>query len=924
MTTEAIISPGSPEASDATYVGGKGANLGLLTAAGFPVPAWFCVSTSAHRQCLRESGLEQQITAIAAEIDFVDLEATEVQTARIRELIESTPFPPATEQAVRAAYAMLGEDAFVAVRSSALAEDLAGASFAGMQDTYLDVRGEEIFAAIRRCWASVWSARAATYRHNKGFSQSDVVMSVVVQKMVVSDTSGVMFTGNPLTTATDEIVINASYGLGEGIVAGIASPDQYVVKTDTLRVREKQIGAKAKQVVRNPDAASGTIEVEVDQGARAAQALTDQEIRELAALGRRVQSYYEEIPQDIEWAIEHGSLYLLQARPITGVEFAWDSDVDTWQDVTEEDDAVWSRALADEAWTGAISPLFYSWRAPQWWWLFCDIAGFVGREDLFKVRSIKWYRGQAYWNTKWDMALIEKAPPATRLGMVLAVPEDMREQALAQPFSAIKYMVSYVRTMSALPRLGPYNWFKVMQNHFDNRIEDATGLTDEEVRLLSDAGLRRYIEDLQAYEHEYNIDITWPGFFLYGRDSISLVYYIMTNWYAGENPSLLGDLMAGFPEMSASMVIDVELSKIAGMIRDSQPVMAAFEGSNGEEFMTALDRLEGGAQVRAAIDRFLVSYGHRGHSDRDIYFERYVDNPQIVYNAIEAHMRSDIDIEEQHRANNRRRDELVDEVVENLKRQPLGFLKAEAFKLALPYALRFLALRDNERQHIDRHAYAFRKAALEAQRRLEERGLADSDRDVWFLTLDELFEHLARRSNRTLTRAKIAARMSNFDAIDHKEWTPPKFIKGHVPMPERSSVTMLDDGSSVLSGVPASRGVVTGTARLVKKQSEIGKVGKGEIAVVNSTDPGWTPMFAGISGIVAETGGLLSHFACLAREYGLPAAQIENALKLIPDGAEVTVDGNTGQVIVRAGGHASAGPDAGEGPPDREAVGAGA
>src|SRR5581483_9244838 len=540
-----------------------------------------------------------------AGIDFQDMEAAERETARIRELVVATPFPPQTAAAVRDAYAQLGGDeVFVAVRSSAVAEDLAGASFAGMQDTYLDVRGEELFAAVRRCWASVWSARAATYRSNRGFPQSDVVMSVVVQKMVVSDTSGVMFTGNPLSSATDEIVINASYGLGEGIVAGIASPDQYTVKAERLTIKRVELGAKAKQVVRNPDAAHGVIEQEVPAERRQAQALTDAQIRQLAGMGRDVQRYYEEIPQDIEWAFEDGALYLLQSRPIPGVDFAWDSEVDAWQDVVEPDDVIWTRALADEAWTGAISPLFYSWRAPQWWWLFCDVAGFVGREDLHKVRNVKWYRGQAYWNCDWDMVLIEKAPPATRVGMVTNLPVTMHEEALAQPFSAVKYLTSYIRTMAALPRLGPNNWFKVMQNHFDNRISDATGLPDEEVALLTDAGLRRYIDDLQAYEHEYNIDITWPGFYLYGRDSISLVYYIMTHWYKGDS-SALGDLLAGFPEMSASMVIDVELSKLANLIRERPAVMAAFENSDGATFTGELESLEGGTEVRAALDAFL-------------------------------------------------------------------------------------------------------------------------------------------------------------------------------------------------------------------------------------------------------------------------------------------------------------------------------
>jgi rifampicin phosphotransferase len=895
-----VIGSRDPGSSDSSEAGGKGANLGKLTGAGFPVPPWFCVSTAAHRRFLAQPAVGTRITEQVAQIDFSDPDDVEIRTAEIRVLVESAPFPDGLAELIWSAYQELGADEFVAVRSSAVAEDLADASFAGMHDTYLDVRGREVIDAVRRCWASVWSSRAATYRHNKGFPQTDAVMGVVVQRMIPADTAGVMFTANPLTSATDETVINASYGLGEAIVAGLAVPDQYVVKSETLRIKTSELGSKLRQVVRDPDAPCGTRTVAVPDAQRDVAALTDAAIVELADLGRRVQSHYEGIPQDIEWAFAGSSLHLLQSRPITGIDFSWDTEIDGWQPVPEDDDSTWTRALADEVWTGAITPLMYSWRAQQWNWVPWHIVDLIDRKDLRKVRTMKYHRGQAYWNCEYDQAFIDAAPPIARQSVAQRLPADWREAAVARPWRVLDYLKVLVRTMAITPKLGPYGWFKAMDDHFTHRVDDCVGLPDSEVRLLSDTALRKHIDDLAEYEYEYNIDISWPGLFMYCRDVMSLLHFIVTEWYDGPNEFVFGDLLAGYPEMTATLLEHVELARIAGEVRKSPSLTEVFTANPGEAFFEALESAPDGGEVLAACRAFLAAHGHRGHADRDIYFPRYGDDVGLLYRVLEIHLKSEDDAHAQFAENNRRREKTTADVLANLQRKPLGWLKAQAFQLALDYSLRFLVLRDNERHHIDRNTYSTRKAFLEVNRRLLQRGLVDTDRDLWFLTQDELFELLHGRANRTLTRAKIRGRMRNFDQVNSKELTNPKFLRGRVPILEESAVTTLDDGSRLLQGFPASRGAITGVARIVKEHSQMGTVQKGEIAVVNSTDPGWTPMFAVIGGIVAETGGLLSHFACLAREYGFPAVQIENALRLIPDGATIAVDGDTGRVVVTA------------------------
>lgn len=241
--------------------------------------------------------------------------------------------PHAIAKALVANYALLGDDCYVAVRSSGTAEDLAEASFAGLHDTLLDIRGAQaVIHAVKDCWSSLWSARAISYRHRNGFNHAEVDIAVVVQRMVASEISGVIFTGNPLTEATDEIVVNASWGLGEAVVSGIVTPDNFVVKDgDTLHVRDRILGNKEISIQRDVSKSHGTIEKPVAAADRERFCMTDDSVVKLCRIALRVQEHYDGFPQDIEWGYENGRFYVLQSRPITGVEWSWDADCEDWQ-----------------------------------------------------------------------------------------------------------------------------------------------------------------------------------------------------------------------------------------------------------------------------------------------------------------------------------------------------------------------------------------------------------------------------------------------------------------------------------------------------------------------------------------------------------------------------------------------------------------
>lgn len=904
-----VVGLDSTEACDIAVVGGKGANLGQLAQAGYAVPPAFVVTTHAYDVAYRNEEIRDRIRALLATIDYEDAAALEARTAEIRELVCGATMPPSIAITVAEAYRRLGPNAYVAVRSSGTAEDLDGTSFAGLHDTYLDVVGEEsVIDAVKRCWASLWSARAVQYRQHNGFDHLAVGLAVVVQQMIESETSGVMFTANPRTAATDETVINASWGLGEAVVQGIVTPDEFTVKAGPLRiddvevmgsrhVLERSLGSKQQQFIRNPETGHGTVVDDVRLDKRGQFCLTDDQIIDLAALGARVTRHYGDWPQDIEWAFAGGELYLLQSRPITGVEFSWDADVNAWQPVPDDPFGIRSRGWADEAWTGAVTPLMFSWRGHTWNLFFWDGADHIGRSDLRKHPVVRYHKGTVYFDCSFERQFYcDEALPATRAYGLGKLPEAWHEDIMKTKFGKLDFVKQYVGMFLRNPgKFGTGN-LKLLKQHLDGKTVrglPAEGLPNDEIRTFTDSELEAYVERVIAYDQVFCVDLSFPGFMYILRDAMAGLSAIIEHWYDGDNSAAFTQLVTGTPKLTASLQENVELAEIAQEIRMSSDLTRSFE--QGTDFFTAL---EDGSRVKSLVDAFLAKSGHRGHADRDIYFPRYADDPKVLHRALAAHLRSIDTTAVMHERNGAAREAAYSDVLTNLRRKPFGALRAEAFKYLHDFVMQYLEARDNERHHIDKNTYANRRAFLEVGRRLLERGQINEERDVFFLTRGEVFDLLRQGTPNHLSAWKIAGRKRNFDRFNQKDVTLPKFLQrehGHIEIPQAQRD---DDGNVVLRGIPTSAGEVTATARVVKSLDQIGTAKKGEILVANSTDPGWTPVFAVLSGVIVETGGLLSHSGCLAREYGFPAAQVENAIQLIPDGATVRLDGNTGTVYV--------------------------
>ena len=402
-------------AEEIELVGGKGANLGEMARAGFPVPPGFCVIAPAYREMIEATGLHPVIQSILYKMDMNDPADVAARSAEIRDHITNQPMPESLSAEIARSYERLGREmglddptsAPVAIRSSATAEDLPTASFAGQQDTYLNIRGEQaLLDHIRQCWASLWTARAVAYRTKQGFDHQKVYVSVVVQAMVDSEVSGILFTANPISNNTDEVVINASWGLGEAIVSGLVSPDTLTVRKQGGTIVSRQTATKERQIVYS--AGGGTVELDTPVDWREAPALTDVQAAELAALGVKIEQHYG-TPQDIEWGLAGEKWYLLQARPITTL-----APLERVFDVEGE----YSRIMMVEIFPDALSPVFLSVVTPLLKGMFDYTFMRLGFEAPQDMEAIGTFYHQPYFHREYIEAALSPLSPAVREPMV--------------------------------------------------------------------------------------------------------------------------------------------------------------------------------------------------------------------------------------------------------------------------------------------------------------------------------------------------------------------------------------------------------------------------------------------------------------------------------------------------------------------------
>jgi phosphohistidine swiveling domain-containing protein len=896
--------------TDLPLVGGKGANLGELVGAGLPVPRAFCVTTDAYGTFLADSGLIGEILASLEGLDYESHADIDARASAIRDRLLDAPVPAAIEQAVLAAYAELeaelGADALVSVRSSATAEDLPGMSFAGQQDTYLNVAGgASVLEHVKRCWASLWTDRAIAYRSRQGFAHEEVLLAVVVQEMFPSQVSGILFTANPVTSNPQEMFLNSSWGLGEAVVSGRVDPDQFILDRRSLRVKEREIHEKLVMTAPGADG-SGSVETEVPEERRRAPSLTD-EIAELGTIGLRIEDHYG-FPQDIEWGLADGRFAILQAREITAADLDFGMDLEAWQSpearasLTDER-WVWSRAYSDEVQTGSTTPFFYTDIQPRMtdlkinamlWTETPETLGFPA-ERFREIPYFRWYAARAYYNLAWERERIRMyIPPFARDEAALwPFPVEEREAIRNMPFNWIRFAWIMVKLHVSNPNISLLGTTSIMYENLEKWTDYELGLWD--ALDLESASTQEILATREKARNASSFlsNVILP-FTIYLYVLPAAMRTALERWCDDESQTLYNRLSAGLNTKTSEE--NIALWAVSREIRASETLTRLFrEEDDVQAILAALPESEDGRAFQQTLDALIAKYGHRGGAERDSIHPRWRHRPELVFHALKP-MLAVGDEEDPARNEERLRERMLDAKEVALARAgkgPLGLLKAPVLKWLIGLTQDYIYYRDFERFWNDRTMSRPRDLYTAIARKLIKRDLMQDEEDIFFLGREEVLAAEDGRMSAHDIAVRVRARRRVYEKYSHRE--PPKYVQGWRAFDDDQ---LPDDGKG-LRGIPASSGTVTGRARVCRRIEEVGKVGNGDILVTVATDPAWTTVFSFIGGVVVESGGVVAHAVMISREYGLPCvAHLTRACDLIPDGALITVDGMSGRVVI--------------------------
>ena len=854
-------------------VGGKGASLARMAAAGLPVPPGFHITTAAYRRFVEENGLQERILA-AVSAASADQPATLDEAARqIADLFARSDMPEDIAQAIRSAYAELdGDDTPVAVRSSATAEDLPEMSFAGQQETYLNMRGAaQVLDAVRRCWASLWTARAIGYRARQGIAPDDVSLAVVVQELVPADVAGIMFTANPLTGAREQVMINAAWGLGEAIVGGQVTPDSFVVDKASGTIVEQQVSEKDVMTVRT---AGGTREEPVPAEKRAQASLNPAQAAELARIGARIEDLYG-WPMDIEWALHNGRIFVVQARPITALPEApavsQEAGAAEWK--LPHPKGRYARASVIELLPDPLSPLFETLGLPAWNRAMSTLVGgkVLGRawDDAMGLMTIN---GYAYYD----------------ITSMLSIGRSLAIMAAALP--AFPSLLGSARQR--------WEEESVVYKALVKKWEAADLQAASAAELLD--GVRAIVDEAARYYLTIQSGIL-PAAYM-SEAAFTLFYNKLVK---RRNDPPAQTFMLGFD--SAPIRAEQSLYDLAQWARTQDGLAGALSALSGEQFNAAyrtghLEGVDEGVWAEFC-QRFGTHLERYGHTIYDLDFAKPlpVDDPASQLETLKFFLSGSATEPRQRQAKAEEARKMATRAIAGRLRGPL----LTTFQRWLERAQRLAPLREDALADVGLGWPIARRMLWEIGQRMVEAGAVESREDVFWLKADELQAAVRALDNgKTLTTYQVTIAERRAEWQRQSRLTPPVALplKGGVRwlgidwsgvMPARA----VQEADDVLKGIGASAGRVTGTARVIHGPDEFGQMRQGDILVARITTPAWTPLFALASGVVTDVGGPLSHSSIVAREYHIPAVLGTGlATERLKSGQRITVDGDAGTV----------------------------
>lgn len=859
---------------DVSSAGGKGANLGEMAGQGFPVPPGFVVLAPACRHFFEVIRLAEACRVLP------DLSPEELdqRCSSLRALIEKAELPSTLAAAILAEHVELtrgrGHPIVCAVRSSATAEDLAGASFAGQHGTYYYVDEKRLLSMIKHCWASLWSPEAVSYRTTQGLAHDSVFMAVVVQEMVRSEVSGVTFTANPVTGAKDEIVIESSWGMGAAIVDGRVTPDHFILERDGLRLREKRIAEKRFLVPSFlREGAKQRLEP-VPHTMRHKPTLSPDQARTVAEWALKTEQHFG-CPQDVEWALADNQFYLLQSRPITIMgqqEFCKNREGGKY---------VFFKQVA-ENFTDPLTPLSQDLMLGSA--LVSSVIRVIGGRPYLDLNTLAKIVPLRMSDEDWAKTLFmdNTEPPQVRLA-----PEKLPMGLLMSLFDLI-YFGHVFRRSSDLP-VDFMDGFRDRARRVDE--DPALGFRETWRRLLF---LPDFFDPIGNYALPVNLSSVRYALYL------GLLGSLLKRWFPELSPEVGAALISG-TEGVLSAQTGLEIWELARSAKRSEKVRELLLNHKPEKVWSELQAEPAAGEFLARLDRFLARYGHRAIKEIELRSTRWEENPAPILGMVRNYLLAETDPldHEQKVAETRKKHER--EIHDGLQKFPLERTLGLRWRLLEYLAGRakyFTRLRENSRFYWIMGYYGIRKKVLRAEAELIGQGRLKCKDDVFFLHWDELEDMQAGRLGWREVEDRIRERRLEYVRLS--KVTPPKSVGIKVLEKPRPSAAE-SGGGQVLHGQAASAGVYEGSARVIINPSADLELRPGEVLVAPYTDPAWTPLFLTAGAAVVEVGSFLSHAGTVAREYGMPCVvEVDGCTRRLHTGDRLRVDGDKGTVELLA------------------------
>ncbi|NGM84196.1 phosphoenolpyruvate synthase [Paenibacillus sp. 7124] len=852
------------EKTQLMLVGGKGLNLGKLSKIhGIQVPEGFCVTTVGYQKAVEQNETFHALLNRLTMLKVEDRDQIGEISRKIRQTIREVEIPSDVMEAVAHYFSRFGEEHAYAVRSSATAEDLPHASFAGQQDTYLNIIGKDaILQHISKCWASLFTERAVIYRMQNGFDHRQVYLSVIVQKMVFPQASGILFTADPITSNRKLLSIDASFGLGEALVSGLVSADCYKVREE--EIVEKRIATKKLAIYGRKEGGTETKQIDPEQ--QMSQTLTEQQILQLAHIGRQIEAYFG-CPQDIEWCLVDDTFYIVQSRPITTIY--------PIPEANDQENHVYLSVGHQQMMTDPIKPLglsFYLLITPApmrkaGGRLFVDVAPRlatpVGRETLLNtLGSDPLIKGAL-------MTIIER-------DFIKLLPNDQTAPILSR---------------SNTDMLAQFENDPTIVSDLIKRSQTSIEELKQDIQVKSGSDLFDFIlEDIQQLK-KILFDPNSSAVFMAAINATSWINENMNEWLGEKNAA---DTLSQSVPGNITSEMGLALLHVADVIRPYPEVIDYLQHAKEDNFLDELVKFDGGRETQAAIYDYLSKYGMRCTGEIDITKTRWSEKPITLVPMIFGNIKNF-----EPGAGNRKFEqgrsvalEKEQELIDRLKQLPDGEQKAKETKRMIDLIRNFIGYREYPKYGIVSRYFVYKQALLKEAEQLVQAGVIHDKEDMYYLTFEELHEVVRTHK---LDDQIISKRKEDYKFF--KKLTPPRVITsdGETLSGEYKRENL---PANAIVGLPVSSGVIEGRARVILNM-ENADLEDGDILVTSFTDPGWTPLFVSIKGLVTEVGGLMTHGAVIAREYGLPAVVgVENATKLISDGQRIRVHGTEGFIEI--------------------------